>query len=191
MRSCVRDARVTQPPDQSQSARWVGVPSLKGISASPQGSARHGVTRVGPAPWTTLAENWALICSRYRRGPSGGGADASRARVSGPTRLLFSQKNGIRPARGPLGSPTAPPKLKRLVLNLAGCGWRLERRRGRQGDKRRAGFGRQLGKAPIRMAEPREGVPFDTLLLREPEGPGPSCRGRAAKPSKMKDLHRK
>lgn len=137
------------------------MPKLKGVSVSPQGSGRRGATQVGPAPWTTLAVNWAHICSRYWRGSPGGAY----------TSLLVSQKNGISPRRGPPAAPTVSPMIKGLALNLTGCGWHFERRRGRQGDNRHVEFERELQKAPIRWAEPTEGMPFDTIGLKEPEHP--------------------
>lgn len=50
-----------------ESSVQTGVPSLKAVSVFTQDLARRGATRVGPALWTTLAANWAPICSRYRQ----------------------------------------------------------------------------------------------------------------------------
>lgn len=60
---------------------------------------------------------------------------------------------------------------KGLAFNLAGCGWRLERQRRRQGDNMHVEFVRKPYKVLIRTTEPREGTPFDTIQPREPERP--------------------
>lgn len=53
--------------------------------------------------------------------------------------------------------------------------------RGRCGDNQPVGFEREPCKVPVWTAEPREGAPFDTIGLREPERPqaklqSPGCK---------------